>query len=204
MTRASLIAPMIFAAATLVSMPRIASVQPESPAASSRPQVVTITGEDFRPGLTLHVTGPGGVSRDVAAPDITSQRANTFQAAVLFDVSGTYELTVLNNDGGRSDPFRVKTGAAAQNQPRIDQVSPAELRRMREPQAVTLTGSNFESGLRVDMTDPAGTMTSETAVDRADARSVQIKLTFDQLGPYALRITNPSGGSSNAVTVTVR
>ena len=54
------------------------------------------------------------------------------------------------------------------------------------------------------MTDPAGTMTSETAVDRADARSVQIKLTFDQLGPYALRITNPSGGSSNAVTVTVR
>jgi len=192
------------AGAAFLSQPRIDSLQPESPATAPRAQAITILGDDFRPGLTLHVTRPAGDAADIGGTGIRAVRPTQFQADVLFDVSGTYELVVANDDGGRSGPFRVKTGGAAQQMPRIDNVSPPQFERSREPQAVTITGSNFEPGLRVDVTDPAGNVTGETALDKADARLIAIRLVFDKTGSYALRVTNPSGGSSNSVTVNVR
>jgi hypothetical protein len=110
---------------------------------------------------------------------------------------------VLNHDGKRSAPFTVEARRTA-NRPSIDQVTPQEFSKSPEPQVVTLAGRNFQAGLKLSVTDPTGTVTVADRIDKVDAQAVVVRLVFEQSGAYALMVTNPSGESSNTVSLTVR
>jgi hypothetical protein len=186
-----------------ISDPKIVSVVPDKPVVTVKPQLVTITGEDFRSGLTLMVTTPGGQVKNFAGADISNMKATTFNVSLAFDAQGTYEFVVLNVDGGRSAPFRVQT-VKSSKAPSIDRVEPAELSRSPEPQVVALTGANFEAGARVSVTDPTGTVTVKDTIDRLEPNRLVLRLVFEISGTYALMVTNVSGTSSNTVAVNIR
>lgn len=183
--------------------PKITGVVPEKPTVSPQAVTVVVNGEDFQSGLSLQVTTPGGQVRTLAGMDITAQRAVSFQVQFTFDAEGRYAFVVLNQDGKRSPPFNVEARRVA-NRPNIDQVAPAELTKSPEPQVMTITGRNFQPGLKLSVTDPTGTVTVADRIDKSDAQTVVVRLVFEQSGSYALMITNPSGESSNTVSLSVR
>jgi hypothetical protein len=183
--------------------PKITGIVPEKPTVSPKAVTVVINGEEFQSGLSLQVTTPGGDVRTLAGMDITGQKAVSFQVQFTFDAEGRYSFVVLNHDGKRSAPFTLEARRVA-NRPNIDQVAPMEFSKSPEPQVVTLTGRNFQAGLKLSITDPTGTVTVADRIDKIDAQAVVVRLVFEQSGSYALMVTNPSGESSNTVSLSVR
>ena len=202
--RSTLVTVMLGFAAVVGLEPRITNVAPQNLAVSNKAQVLTVTGEEFRSGLTLHLTTPGGEVRTHSGADITTPKATSFQVAVVLDAQGRYEIVVVNPDGATSAPypFQVKA-ASARQQPAIDTVTPAELTRSREPQSITLSGRNFAAGLKISVTDPTGTVMAVDVIDKVAPTSVIFRFAFTQTGPYEVLVTNPGGESSNAATITV-
>jgi hypothetical protein len=202
MTR--ILTSVVFALAlTGISEPKINGVQPEKVTASAKPQQVTVSGQDFREGLTLVVTTPGGQPKNVSGADIVGRGPTVFRVSLVFDAPGPYELVVLNSDGGKSPPFRidVKTGSVP---PSIDRIQPAEISRSQEAQLLTLRGAGFEPGLRLSVTDPTGSVVVKDAFDRLEPTIAVVRLVFEVSGTYALMVTNPSGGQSNSISLTIR
>ena len=165
---------------------------PEKPTVSPKAVTVVVNGEEFQSGLSLQVTTPGGDVRTLAGMDITAQRAVSFQVQFTFDAEGRYAFVVLNHDGKRSPPFNVEARRVA-NRPSIDQVTPQEFTKSPEPQVVTLTGRNFQPGLKLSVTDPTGTVTVADRIDKIDAQAVVVRLVFEQSGSYARDGHEPVG-----------
>lgn len=186
-----------------LSEPKITTVVPDKPVVAAKPMQVTVNGEDFRSGLTLMVTTPGGQVRNFAGADIVNPRPTAFSVSFAFDALGTYEFVVMNTDGGKSPPFRVQSQKASRA-PWIDRVEPAELSRSPEPQVVTLVGGNFEPGAKVSVTDPTGNVTVKDTIDRLEQQRLILRLPFEVSGTYALMVTNVSGTSSNSVAINIR
>jgi hypothetical protein len=185
--------------------PRITGVAPADLAVSSRPQVLAITGENFRTDLQLLVTAPGGTVRTVTGPEIASPRTTSFQVSLTLDTAGTYALVVLNGDGRKSEPFRLAVkGVARPAQPWIDEIAPETAGKSTEVQVVTLSGRNFAPGLKISITDPAGTVTVADAIDKVTLQAVVFRIALDMSGRYEVMVTNPSGESSNTMGISVR
>jgi len=182
---------------------RITVVKPDSLTASAKAQMIAVTGENFGNNITVQVTTPGGAVRNVDAKAITQPQKTSFSLSFVFDEVGRYELVVLNPDGRRSTPFALRVRAAPQ-QPWIDRIEPEEVARGQEVHAITLTGRNFETGLRVSVTDPTGNVTQATTIDRVTPLTVVLRYAFETSGRYEILITNPSGETSNVTTVSVR
>jgi len=183
--------------------PKITSIVPEKPTVSAQAVTVVINGEDFQSGLSLPVTTPGGAVRTLSGMDIVAQKMVSFQVQFAFDAEGRYSFVVLNHDGKRSPPFAVEARRVA-SRPSIDQIAPMELSKSPEPQVITITGRNFQPGLKLSVTDPTGTVTVADRIDKSDAQTVVVRLVLDMSGSYAMMITNPSGESSNTASITVR
>lgn len=204
---ATILAGMIALTAILHgSVPRILGVVPDPLVAGLKPQSITVNGEDFRGGLTLVVTAPGGDVRNVSGPDVSGVGATTFKAMVTLDRPGAYRLAVVNTDGGKSPPFPITVSAPrpAPKAPVIERVQPPEVARSQEVQVVTIRGSGFEPGLKVSITDPTGTVSTKDVFDRAEAQVIVFRTTFEMAGTWALQVTNASGAASNTVSITVR
>jgi hypothetical protein len=182
--------------------PAITAVTPSAPLPSPKPQTFTVTGEGFKTGLALQVTTPGGAVQTISGPAISAVRETSFQASLTLDVPGRYSFVVINDDGKKSSafPVEVKSNVRA---PAIDRVIPQELSKSHDPQVVTLTGRDFAPGLKVSLTDPTGTVTAVTALEKIEPQTVVVGLVFEQTGIYSVMVTNPSGESSNSVSVTV-
>ena len=183
--------------------PRITVVKPDQLTASAKAQMVAVTGENFGNTITVQVTTPGGAVRTADAKAITQPQKTSFSLSFVFDEAGRYELVVLNQDGRRSTPFTLQVRAAAR-QPWIDRLEPEEVPRGQEVQAITLSGRNFETGLRVSVTDPTGNVTQATTIDRVTPLTVVLRFVFETSGRYEILVTNPSGEASNVTTVSVR
>ena len=183
--------------------PRITGVTPERPAIGAKPQTVTVSGEDFRAGLTLQVTTPGGPVRQLLGADIVAQRTNSFQVAFTFDEPGAYGFVVTNTDGNKSEPFSVQA-RRPETQPIIDQVNPADPMKGPQPQSVTIAGRNFTPNMRLSVTDPTGKVVVITSFDKSDATTLVARILYEHSGIYGLMVTNAAGESSNSVTVTIR
>ena len=183
--------------------PRITAVKPDQLTAAAKAQMVAVTGENFGNNLTVQVTTPGGAVRTVDAKAITQPQKTSFSLSFVFDEIGRYELVVLNPDGRKSAPVAVSVKAATQ-QPWIERIEPEEVPRGQEVQAITLTGRNFATGLRVSVTDPTGNVTQATTIDRVTALTVVLRFAFETSGRYEILVTNPSGETSNVTTVSVR
>ena len=100
----------------------------------------------------------------------------------------------------------ISTAAAGFSAPAITSVAPAAPVRNARPQALTVTGSDFQSGLSLAVTSPGGQTTIVRGKDLLAQRatSFQVRLLIDTKGVYSLVVTNPDGGASAPFDVEVK
>lgn len=188
--------------------PIISSVEPRAPAARDAAQLLTITGSTFLDGVSLNVVTPDGRVLNYSGAAIRARRETSFQVAVVFAAPGAYTLTAMNPDKSTSDPFVLKVPVPAQAAvatPRIDKVLPDQLTKDPQPQVLKISGERFAQGLSVSLTDPIGTvyLIKSPAVSSVTTTSFDLSVVLEMTGDYSLMITNPSGESSNSVSLKV-
>jgi hypothetical protein len=219
-TRSPLVATLslcgVLAIATLLSAqvavdpPTVATVTPTPIVVSASEQVLTVTGTNFAPGLTVEVMSQGNTLTFTGAA-IRDQRATTFDIAVILTQPGEATLIVRNTDGGVSEPFPLSVVAGPAQPPTvptvpvIDRIDPEKATRSTEAQALTLTGRMFARGVRITLTDPTGAVRilDTGAIEAVTPTSVRFRAVLDISGEYTFTATNPEGKASNTVTVQV-
>jgi hypothetical protein len=152
----------------------------------------------------VRTTSPSGAVAQYPDSSITYQRPTSFQAMVTLAVAGTYRIVVTNPDGKASAPFNLTVKSPAPT-PSISGVEPQEPTKSMNPQTLTVLGTQFMPGLSAMVTDPAGTVMTinGSAVGQVSPTSVQITVTLELAGDYALVVTNPSGAVSNSFSFKV-
>ena len=190
--------------------PVISSVAPPAPSRSATVQVLTISGVNFADGLSLTVVEPDGRKQSYTGPAIQARRDTSFKASVTLAAPGPYTLIVTNPDGAASDPFVLKGAGSAQPatpgiSPKIDRVLPGEPTKDPLPQTLAVTGEHFVQGLSVYLTDPIGTvyLLKGSVLGSVTATSFTVSAALEMTGEYTLSVTNPSGESSNSMTIKV-
>lgn len=188
------------------STPVISNVAPAAPAPSTKPQLLTIAGQDFLPQLTLTVAEPGG-NRNVFQGDAIRARTNTsFQVSLVLATAGTYSLVVTNTDGGISPPFAigVKAPSPAADVPIIEKIDPSEPTKRQDAQPLIIHGQKFSSGLRAIVTDPMGADVPELTVAKVTPNSFELTIRLEHAGEYTMVVSNPSGAVSKPQRFLVR
>ena len=190
--------------------PVISSVAPQAPSRSATVQVLTISGVNFSDGLSLTVVEPDGRKQSYTGSAIQARRDTSFKASVTLAAPGPYTLIVTNPDGAASDPFVLKGSGSAQPatpgiSPKIDRVLPGEPTKDPLPQTLAVTGEHFVQGLSVYLTDPIGTvyLLKGSVIGSFTATSFTVSAALEMTGEYTLLVTNPSGESSNSMTIKV-
>jgi len=197
MTRYAL-AAVVLAVSLAPSTPIINNVDPATPGPAAKAQILTITGQEFMPGLTLTVSEPEGNKTVIQGKAITNQTASSFQAPVMISREGTYSLVVTNTDGGISPPFAlgVKARPPAEG-PVIEKITPAEPTKRQDAQPLLIEGQRFSAGLRAIVTDPMGADVTEVQVGKVTPNSFELTVRLEHSGEYVMVVTNPSGAVSN-------
>lgn len=186
----------------VASSPRITNVAIGPAGRGSSPQVLTVSGEGFLPGLSLAVTTPNGGTQYFKGADVQSPRESSFQVSMVLATAGTYSLVVTNPDGGMSAAFALKVPAAAET-PIIDSVAPSKASVSPNAQVLRVDGKRFVSGLVVNVIDPTGTVVNVGGNDVMDITptSFRVSVMLGLEGQYTLTVTNPDGAVSNAVSL---
>ena len=164
-----------------------ATVTSISPAAgpSTGGTPVQITGTNFAPGATVSF----GLS---TASKIVVVNSTTITATTPPQVGGSANVTVINQDAtsGSLPGGFLYTSTPPSTQPQLNVVVP----NTGSPQggtAVTISGSNFASGLTVTIGGSAATVTSRSSV------SIQATTPAGSPGtPADIVVTNPNGQSA--------
>lgn len=188
-------------ALTLNSRPTIASVNAGLLPQGSR-KTVTLGGTGLTSAST--VTCPDG---DIQIGKVNLVSASEITAELVVGQSadtGVHALTVTNPDGGSATldaAFEVTPG------PRILALSPSRRLVGLQDQAISVSGSGFDSGLSLEFSGSGITVDSFTV---NSASSVSLVLDFAENavpGGRSLTLRNPDGGSfvlENAITLGAR
>ena len=201
----SIAAIALAAASPARSTPVILGVAPPAPERSDAMQILTITGRDFQPSLTLGVFSPDGATTEVRGSEIRARTPTSFQVSLRLAVDGAYTLTVTNTDGGISAPYVLKVGKPAPSTaPAIARVVPAEVTRGYETQEVVVEGQRFSADLRAILTDPIGEDVFDKELSSIEPATFRLRARFDKAGAYELSVSNASGEVSNVVQIVVR
>jgi hypothetical protein len=106
--------------------------------------------------------------------------------------------------GGTSTPSTPTTPPSTV--PLIGGVSPTSLTARASSQTLTVNGSNFQSGLTLNVTPPSGSAStfSGSQIQSQTSTSFQVSVTLTATGSYAFQVANPNGDRSNVLAVTVQ
>ncbi len=190
--------------------PTVTAVTPTPIVVNASGQLLTVTGTDFAPGLTVEVMSQGNTLTFTGAA-ILSQRATTFEISVVLTQPGAATLVVRNTDGGVSEPFPLNIVAGptptptTPSVPVIERIDPEKATRSTVAQALTISGQLFARGVRITLTDPTGAVRvlDTGAIEAVTPTSVRFRAVLDISGEYTFTATNPEGKASNTVTVQV-
>jgi hypothetical protein len=203
----ALVAAGVGATATtpVTSTPVILGVAPSDPVRSDAMQMLTVTGRDFQPNLTLDVLSSDGATTAVKGSEIRALTPTSFQVSLRLAVAGDHTLTVTNPDGGISEPFVLKVGALkTTTAPVLERVLPPEVPRGQQAQELAVEGQRFTSDLRAILTDPIGEEVTEVGISRVEPMSFRLRAIFDKAGDYELSVSNAAGEVSNVLRIVVR
>jgi FG-GAP-like repeat/IPT/TIG domain len=92
-------------------------------------------------------------------------------------------------------------GAAKTSAPAVSGITPSVLKASSLSQTITVTGTNFQSGLTVTVTTSSGS--ASPAASQVTATSFQISAVF-VAGSYAVTVKNSDGGGSSPFSFTVK
>ena len=189
--------------------PSIGSITPSSVVGVPTPQRVplTINGSNFVNGLTVQVSWSTG-SATLASQYVSVISSTRIDITVATDVTAdTWSVRVTNPDGKQSNAANFTVTAPANPAPSIGSITPSSVVGVPTPQRVPLTinGSNFVSGLTVQVSWSTGSATlASQYVSFISSTRVDITVATDVTpDTWSVRVTNPDGRQSNAATFTV-
>jgi hypothetical protein len=194
-----------FTTQAAVVTPSISSISPASPTVSNSDQNVSVSGSNFVSGLTVTVFIPGGGTATLSGSQIQSVSSGSFTMVVTLNVVGQYGIRVNNPGGAQSNTFNFTTQAAVVT-PSISSISPASPTVSNSDQNVSVSGSNFQSGLTVTVFIPGGgTATlSGSQIQGVTSGSFTMVITLNVVGQYGIRVNNPGGAQSNTFNFSVQ
>jgi len=183
--------------------PSISGVSPSSPTRSDSDQNVSVSGSNFVSGLTVTVFVPGGGTATLSGSQIQSVTSSSFTMVITLNVAGQYGIRVNNPSGAQSNTFNFNVQAA---NPSISSISPSSPTRNDSNQNISVSGSNFVSGLTVTVFIPGGgTATlSGSQIQSVTSTSFTMVITLNVVGQYGIRVNNPSGAQSNTFNFNVQ
>lgn len=163
------------------SLPGITGVSPSAGTMLGGTDV-TITGFDFREGITVYVGG-------VRAANVALVAGDTLRARTPPGPAGFANVTVVNEDGGSATLVRGFEYRVPESEPRILTVEPAEGPEVGGT-ATTITGRDFRDGLTVSIGGvPA------LNVRRVDYKTITAVTPPGTAGPKDVAVTNPDTGT---------
>jgi hypothetical protein len=170
-----------------ISAPTVSAVTPGSVLVGST-TAVTLTGTNFVNGAVVSIASGGGVAGAISSLTATSL---TFQLTAA-STAGSFALTVLNPDGGRTLSSIVVNAA-----PTVTSITPTSV-NAGSTTTLTLNGSGFQTG--ATFTVDTGMLASATIVSSAKAT---LSFTSDgSTGTRTITVRNPDGGlASGTFTV---
>ncbi len=174
--------------------PQILSVGPTGLINASSAQTISITGVNFRSGLSLIVRHASGASATYNGASITGETATSFNAQVVLNSAGPYDLTVRNADGLESGVFTLTVHA----RPIVTAVGPSAILAIDGDQTILVTGINFEPGLTFVVKGPATGAVGHGTADVSDRTSVffRARCRLHVAGDWTITVVNASGVAS--------
>jgi len=136
-------------------------------------------------------------------PDLSQVRNYLFGSACLFAPYLANQLREVFDRSGTPQPDTTSTETAAATS--VTGIAPAPPGANANPQAISLTGSGFQSGLSVTLTGPTGNQLTLTgaAVTVSSPTLAATTATLDQPGDWKASVTNPGASPSSAFRFTV-
>jgi pimeloyl-ACP methyl ester carboxylesterase len=186
--------------------PVVFSVSPFSPASSTSDQDVFVSGINFKPNLTVDITSPGGAITTLGGEQIQNVTEASFIMRATLNVPGNWSIKVKNPDFQQSAAFAF-TVASGGPSPFITSINPASPIANGADQYVTVTGGNFQNGLRVNATFPSGgiaTLQGTGQIQNVTATSFKLKITLNTDGAWKIRVVNPDNTQSSQFAFTVQ
>ena len=193
----------------IASTPSITEINPAAPGASTDPQTLTVSGKEFLNGLSVEIQTPDSRTLVANGAAVVVRGPESFTASVVLDRPGAYLMKVTNTDGGMSRPFSFSVRDGKAPAPGgagivIDRVVPDSPTKSDQAQTIHLEGRGLDSGIGVNVTDPAGSDVPDVTVSKATSTSVDVIVLLNQRGEYVLQANNRSGATSNKVTIRVQ
>jgi pimeloyl-ACP methyl ester carboxylesterase len=185
--------------------PTVTSINPAVPVSSSADQDVTVLGSNFQPNLMVTVTFPSGGTSTLSGTQIRSLTPSSFVMRATLNGGGTWSIQVTNPDGGISRTYSftvVSTGSA----PEIKAINPASPIAGAADQKITVTGINFQPGLKVGVVFPNGagtTLQGSGQIQDVSLTSFTMVITLNGEGNWGIRVLNLDGSQSGIFPFTV-
>ncbi len=180
-----------------VQAPVILSISPGSPIVGSSDQDVIVTGSNFQQDLQVPVVFPGGGGTTLNGAQIQNVTPTSFIMRATLNSVGIWSIKVRNPDAGESAsfPFTVSNGT----NPTVNSINPATPVTSGADQNVLVSGINFQSGLKVNVTFPDGgvrTLQGSGQIQSVSATSFLMRVTLNGAGLWKMRVLNPDNSQS--------
>ena len=189
-----------------VQPPVIFSINPTTPTASNTNQDVLVIGNNFQPNLSVSITFPSGGGTTLTGTQIQNVTATSFIMRATLNAAGNWAIQVNNNSGGQSSIFTFSVSGSVGNST-ISSINPASPTANGADQNVIVNGSNFQNGLRVNVTFPNGgisTLQGTGQIQNVTANSFLMRITLNAAGSWNIRVVNPDNSQSQQFTFNVQ
>jgi phage tail sheath protein FI len=187
----------IFAVVDTTVAPTIASLAPSTVTHGGLPFTLTVTGTNFTPGSKVYWNGADlGTTVFVNAQTLTA----TVPAADIASVPNPLPtITVVNPASNRTSNGLTLTVVAANGQPSVTSLTPAEAPAGSPTFSLTIKGSDFVQGSAVTWTDSSNhaTALSSTFISDALLTATVPNNLVASAGTATVTVTNTPGGTSN-------
>ena len=181
-----------------ITPPSLSTITPFFPTAGATPETISVTGSNFESGFTVTITSPDSSTTTLSGSQIQNATTTSFQMMAVLQSTGGYSFVVTNPDGGVSSPFFFTVIAAQPLPVSVSSINPTTPTANASPQAISVSGTNFESGLMVALTAPNATTTtlSSFQIANVSSGSFQMNVVLSVAGAYSFQVENPDGGTS--------
>ena len=186
--------------------PAILGTAPSQPSLSQAAQMLAVTGHDFTTGMVATILRPDGRVLSFLASDLIALTSTSFELSVVFDLAGDYRLELKNVGGQISSPFTITVRPAEQGTLTLTSLSPATTLSGPQPQAIFVSGTNFDGSLEAILTAPDSTLSfyPSSSMTGLTSNSFSINLILNKVGVYSLSVRNAANSVSNSLTIDVR
>jgi hypothetical protein len=184
---------------TAPAAPSITSLSPNPMTASASNQTLTIYGSGFVSGATVHVSYPGFAGTLA----ITALTSTQIQASINTGSTAWNWLVQVVNPNNAASNIATLTVNASVPVPSITSLTPNPMTGSASAQILTINGSNFAAGDKVEMTYYGGPLTTLTPTS-VTASQIQVSINVGTTARlWSIAVVNASGVQSNVPLLTV-